>query len=247
MRERPILFSGPMVRASLSGDKTQTRRLVTVPWAKGSRARPYEPYYTDSDGVLKMADEYGDWHTFAERVACPFGAVGDRLYVRETWAALQLSYDYESGHCEEVENLGSIPRTDPRTKDGGVFSRPRYTVAYRSDDRWEARREDRGFDWTPSIHMPRWASRLFLEVTGVRVERLQAITEADAWAEGVAECANALDDAAICARAKAMGACIDDARPSFAALWDSLYGAKPGQSWDDSPWVWVVEFRRVAP
>src|SRR3989344_1821939 len=84
MEERPILFSAPMVRAILAKKKTQTRRLVTVPWKGSSRALPYEPYWVDTDGNLFACDEYGDYHR-AEDVLRPFGGAGDRLWVRETW------------------------------------------------------------------------------------------------------------------------------------------------------------------
>lgn len=97
--------------------------------------------------------------------------------------------------------------------------------------------------WTPSIHMPRAASRILLEIVSVRVERLQDISEADCWAEGIEMVDGLLDDLAIIHLAKQMGRSFEDAAPTYAALWESINGAG---SWDANPWVWVVEFKRVA-
>ena len=211
--ERPILFSSPMVRAILAGRKTQTRRLVKWSGAFGFEA----PVGYDvamlpdgSAGVGKAGRVYG-------HQTCPY-AVGDLLWVRETWA---------------------VPGRAPRSTN---TMPPGLPVLYRADP------DPRfyGFDamspwvWRPSISMPRWASRLTLRVTGVRVERLQAISEADAWAEGMAEVDP--DEAAVCARAKEIGCCMDDPQATFAALWDSINGKRA--AWADNPWVWVVSFAR---
>ena len=94
----------------------------------------------------------------------------------------------------------------------------------------------------PGIHMPRWACRLVLEITGVRVERLQDISGADCWAEGIEECDGSLDEVEICRLAKTMGRTFEDPQPTYAALWEQINGAG---SWLANPWVWVVEFRRA--
>lgn len=113
-------------------------------------------------------------------------------------------------------------------------------IEYRASE-WE--RDGDGGGWSPSIHMPRWASRIVLEITGVRVERLQEITEIDAQAEGVLEMDGQLNDLALVRRAKAIGECVEDGRVWFAELWDSINGKRA--SWESNPWVWVIEFRRV--
>lgn len=180
MKERPILFSGEMVRAILDGRKTQTRRVVKFDWC-GS-----------ANGLLHQA-------SFDPAYKCPYGKVGDRLWVRETWAKLL------SGRIWYRADGHSI-------NDGG---------------------------WRPSIHMPRWASRITLEITGVWVERLQAIGQNDAFREGVRRAAdgrwfNYAPD----------GPTHNSARGSFISLWESING--PG-SWDANPWVWVIEFKRIQP
>ena len=182
MKERPMLFSAPMVRAILDGRKTVTRRIV--------KARDLE--WMDVHQGLREPDN-------AER--CPYGQPGgDRLWVRETWAAPH-AYDHLP------------PRLIPQD------ARIHYAAT-----------EDRGgLLWRPSIHMPRWASRITLEVTGVRVERLRACNEVDAIAEG--------------APWAACGAPQEGShKAGFAQLWEQINGP---DSWDANPWVWVVEFRRL--
>lgn len=211
MKERPILFSGPMVRAILAGTKTQTRRamkpqptdefrVLAVEW--------YSPEYEDRHGELQPGEDifgvYGD----EEGYKCPYGAPGDRLWVRETWRA-----------------PGAVPRSDDPV-------RPGMRIEYRAD---EDHATD-GFTWRPSIFMPKWACRLVLEIVGVRVERLQTISEADALAEGIA-----FDK-------QWEGYGIDggrffhcsDPRRSYEQLWESINGEG---SWDANPWVWVIEFK----
>ncbi len=211
MREHPILFSSPMVRALLRevGPKTQTRRVVTVPFGQGKRYVPWDPYYADFDGCLMFQDQYGDWHDFEKDAHCPYGSIGDRLWVRETFRVLP-SYDDEGKSIDNIQ--------------------------YRAD----GHKAISGWSWTPSIHMPRWASRITLEITGVRVERLRDISKEDAKAEGVMQ--------------TPFGSwIIDDGWTNttfnvgpinvFADYWDSIY-AKRGQGWADDPWVWRIEFRK---
>ena len=149
MKERPILFSGEMVRAILDGRKTQTRRPVTVPWRGSKRVAPYEPCYIENDSELMARDRYGDWHRMVDYMH-PYGIPGDRLWVRETWR----QYDRRN-ECECYDFC---------------YCPPTGTVIYRSD------RDDDEVKWRPSIHMPRWASRITLEVTDVRVEHVQEIS-----------------------------------------------------------------------
>ena len=218
MKERPILFNAPMVRALLAGTKTQTRRAAKLPvvGAEGSV----------SEVVPSLLPNRGDLWDFRRMldnpmaVRCPYGQPGDRLWVRESWSPDPPDVDgwgYTAwAGCREGQIAGVPER----------FRHPRF-CNYAAD--WL----HGPIRWTPSIHMPRWASRITLEVTGVRVERLQDISEADAQAEGWTRRPEVSTDPQVHKEA---------ARDWFMDLWESING--PG-SWDENPWVWVIEFRRL--
>lgn len=220
MAEHPILMNAPMVRATLAGTKTQTRRLVKpkrLPdghWMVETRGTRHELTHWDND----QAD--------TSPIACPYGQPGDRLWVRESTEA-----DYD-------------------TYDAVVLARycaDRATVMYTDEDDGEpiqaAAHWDYPRDVRPSIHMKREQARITLEITRVRVERLQDIGEADAVAEGVAPqptCRPDDDTAAFSRIGRVHGDSFPIAR--YAALWEHING--PG-SWAANPWVWVVEFKRA--
>lgn len=186
MKERPILFSAPMVRAILAGTKTQTRRVAKVFAGRD-----------DLNGILRR---------FPNQMGCPYGQPGDRLWVRETFMHEPADYCWEASV--------SIP------------CRPASTV-YRADFPDSVP----GEGWKPSIHMPRNLSRITLEVTGVRVERLNDISEADARAEGVRSNRDTLAETGFAT-----------CRDAFRDIWESINGTG---SWQANPWVWCIEFRRV--
>lgn len=226
--ERPILFSGPMVRGILDDRKTKTRRVVKA------------DYGLDVETIALEARK--------SQVACdcPYGQPGDRLWVRETWQTLSLDYDYESGHCDGWEEADPEAVRRWKQSEQGDWGKPPYCVTYAADGGWDAHKGDRGFNWRPSIFMPRWASRLTLEITEVRVERLQSISESDAVAEGVL-CPDCGDnnwrevggEAVQCPHPHC-----GDGQALFRELWDDLNG-KRGYGWDANPWVWVIGFRRI--
>lgn len=207
-KERPILFTGQEVRATLEGRKTQARRVV-----QGSPIRVTTFIGRDNNPTNEFGLHLAHERVIEKHVPCPYGQPGDRLWVKETWA-----------HYQTVNRI--------RKTDGRSFSEVSDGLAgYRADgyDTIEDFRkhvqmmsgcdleavEIRGDRWRPSIFMPRWASRLTLEVTGVRVERLQEISEREARAEGY-----------------------ESARAFMAGDWAS----KKAES---NPWVWVIEFKRV--
>ena len=201
MTDRPILFSAPMVRALLAGTKTQTRRAVKL-----------KAWHTVEE---RDNGQHWPWMYDGERNAdywlpCPYGQPGDRLWVRETWMDLQ-------GTGVEHRDLA------------GKLQRYSYAADTPPGSYGDETRKDFGLKWRPSIHMARIVSRITLEVTGVRVERLQDISEADAKAEGVS--------------AKHTADADYTAREAYSVLWEQING--PG-TWDANPWVWVVEFKRAA-
>lgn len=197
MKERPILFSSPMVRAILDGSKTMTRRAV-----KG-----YAQEWLSDDGFTPefVADP--------KNHLCPYGKPGDRLWCRETWSAFD-------GNAIRYA-ADNVTRVFP-------VSWPQSAAIHGLHARHGNKRR-------PSIHMPRWASRILLEIVSVRVERLQDISEDDARAEGIA-----VDGNGHAVRDDAYN--YGSARTAFAELWESINGAG---SWAANPWVWVAEFRRV--
>ena len=209
IKERPILFSAPMVRAILDGRKSQTRRICKV------AERHALSFVVDADKTGYFGDEEGE-----VVFPCPYGKIGDRLWVRETWHTI---FDNELFDGEKFGKQKSACIADnqgfmPVCKDG---------IVYRADVPNLI-----GARWTPSIYMPRWASRILLEVTNVRVERLQDISEEDAKAEGV----QITDEYTGCADD------IDSHAHAYKFLWDSTNGKG---SWDLNPFVWVIEFRRI--
>jgi len=213
VRERPILFSAPMVRAVIEGRKTQTRRCIKLTngvfmqhdfWPSDHQKAPFE-----GNWPVKIYD------TGEEAVRCPYGIPGDRLWVRETFAP----------HPQSNETVFYKATVDIE-KGFPVWSGP----------------------WRPSIYMPRWASRILLEITDVSVQRVQEISEEDAEAEGIE-------------RSKWEYSCtpyknymrgadgysqMDHSAPtaSFMSLWDSI-NAKRGFGWAENPWVWAISFRRL--
>lgn len=214
MTERPIIFSGPMVRAILSGAKTQTRRVVKPQPLSGlgymmGYARQY---------AIQVGEDWPD--DARDRVTCPYGVPGDRLWVRESWTRVpQSAYWHDSSvpHCRDGEDW----------------------IIYRAG--WE--RSNPGVGWHPSIHMPRWASRITLEVTDVRVERVQDISEADVIAEGITH-HDGLDVGHSGFRYSTDSPVYATAKAAYAALWDKI-NRKRGYGLDVNPWAWVVEFERL--
>jgi hypothetical protein len=213
MAERPILFSAPMVRAILSGAKTQTRRVVKHVPMLGEPLRWCASAAAQEPGWVHIV---GDYRRFS-----PYGEPGDKLWVRETWRAWERNSDCLD-HIWFRADDAKIPI--PCTQEAGDFVVGNF-------DRWH-----------PSIHMPRWASRITLEVTGVRVERLTAISEEDARAEG-APTGQMMPMLVNGEKATGM---IMDPRRAFAALWDSINGKREGCSWEANPFCWVISFKRVA-
>jgi hypothetical protein len=209
VKERPILFSGPMVLAILDGRKTQTRRIIKPQpkhdqfelcnFAKSKVARDGTSYPAE-DERFGICDVDGEWS-----IECRHKRVCDRMWVRETWAPL-CDFDLEFGAMYRADNYPSDKVVD--------------------------------FKWKPSIHMPRWASRITLEITGVRVERLQDVSEADAMAEGCERIElgpHEVHGMGVHPMTSTYGA-------AFADLWERINGF---DSWDANPWVWVIEFRRI--
>lgn len=216
MKERPILFSAPMVIAILGGAKTQTRRVV--------KHQPIQctelPFILFPQSKNEAIEQTGYiWPNAKDQILalCPYGQPGDRLWVREAWST-HACFD-------------SVSPATLTTR----------SIHYLADGKVETGKG------RPSIHMPRWASRISLEITGVRVERLNRISESDAMAEGVEAVrvsetdfryVDYLRDGKIHEKEATTGTAIK----SYASLWESING--PG-SWEANPWVWVVEFKRI--
>lgn len=196
MTDRPILFSAPMVRAILNGNKTQTRRVIAREWLQRSN-------------VLNM-------ELVNQTVRCQYGRVGDRLWVREKWA-IQTDLGLPLSSPQPIEYIADIKSLD-QIED--------YTVK-------------------PSIHMPRWASRITLEITNVRVERVRDISETDAWGEGIERLTDFGDNVNFASWRDDIGYHnFPTAREAYRNLWDTI-NAKRGYGWDANPFVWVVEFKVV--
>lgn len=255
MKERPIIFNGAMVYAILSGQKTQTRRPVKpqpasrdgilpidafafMPhkeypdlWVIQSKKMGVEQYRKSCPGADADAVEY--W-----RARCPFGDVGDRLWVRET---------------HHVPG-GYLSKNDVQEISEGISTPETFGVLYRAD---MPKMYPCDGGWAPSIHMPRWASRITLEIVGIRVERVQNISGVDAMAEGLKTISK---DGG---KTYKHGIPDQDGWPGsddngwewqewetdpvkfYYKLWDSIYADK--HPWKDNPWVWVIEFKRVMP
>lgn len=239
-KERAMLLSAPMVRAVLDGTKTQTRRVM--------RPQPEESWSQHRDGPRESLGwswphRSGTHIPIGERLLahCPFGQSGDRLWVRETWRyagwtedgipKIEYAADGRTKFCHRVpeewcERLEDI---------WAELSKPsNYGIDGRAADR----------HWRPSIHMPRWASRITLEITDVRAERLLDIREAGALAEGIIKHRRGgwhwEQPPAGIERSNHFG--WRDPRFAFSVLWEMINGA---DSWRANPWVWVIEFRRA--
>jgi len=212
-----------MVRAILAGRKTQTRRIVK--WGS-AHMHGCSPMCCGADGYDTVTDRTiirVAWtpKTLAMLVN-PYGQPGDRLWVRENWQAWdRISHEYDEAEPWDKDRRGGLTFAQYYAEHG----RP-HKVTYEADPEYSG-------PWNPSIHMPRWASRITLEITGVRVERLQEISGDDAIQEGIGP---AQDDTAT----------DEDVanRTAYAGLWEQING--PG-SWNANPLVWVVEFKRVTP
>ncbi|HFE4486415.1 TPA: hypothetical protein ACF23Z_004790 [Klebsiella pneumoniae] len=230
--ERGMIFNGEMVRALLDGRKTQTRRPIKWKQTRFTEIGEREdgskwPWSEDAEHACDF------WHP------CPFGAVGDRIWVRETWATLGnedgCCVDWEGNLCKGDERSAArIYRAscEQRPGDYGLWSIP-------DDAYWKPHTKEHKFEgaWRPSIHMPRWASRILLEITDVRVERLNAISQEDAQAEGME-----LTGWRPTYSDPDSGGEVMTPYDNFAELWSSIYGEG---SWKADPWVWVIKFKRI--
>ncbi|HDZ9708888.1 TPA: morphogenetic protein [Klebsiella pneumoniae] len=210
MKERGMIFNGEMVRALLDGRKTQTRRIMAP-----QPADDIERCIFPNPEAIGWKSSLRHKHGSTTAHFCHYGKPGDRIWVRETFQGPLFDYDLMDSYC----------------KDPTPFEKPEFCV-YKADGVAAPEFYDANDElhccWRPSIHMPRWASRILLEITDVRVERLQSITLGD-----------------IC---KEVGCGLYDFRPAtygfqvWEELWKSIYGA---ENWLANPWVWVIEFKRV--
>ena len=224
MKERGMIFNADMVRAILDGRKTQTRRIMKPqpePCPRGGHWWPSNVFKTMLHVEEEMQNGQGGWGGLVGD-ACPFGDVGDRIWVRETFCPVD---DTQYGGEKWVDYRAT----------------PKFEASHPAG--WDCAPNDaEALKWRPSIHMPRWASRILLEITVVRVERLNAISEEDAEAEGIdmealydsQDCYDCIADHNMTGRPTVTGA--------FKYLWESIYGE---ESWKANSWVWVISFKRV--
>ncbi|HGY3195379.1 TPA: hypothetical protein ACNVUS_000226 [Citrobacter freundii] len=219
MKERGMIFNGEMVRAILDGRKTQTRRIMAIQpehselglrrVIDSKNGRDNGKYFwsqSDARGLKMRSKVFG----------CPYGEVGDRIWVRETYQGPLFDYEHMESYLE----------------DSSKFEKPEFCV-YRADGNPAPEFYDADDNlhcgWHPSIHMPRWASRITLEITDVRVERLRDLSEDDAKSEGIKPPSGGVLPGW-------------EYRINFRDLWMSIYGA---DNWESNPWVWVIEFKVV--
>lgn len=243
MKERGMIFNGEMVRAILDGRKTQTRRIVKgVPSSHDFHGWVMSSTSAKDEGKACWAVGKSPLLNHPIRIRCPFGEVGDRIWVRETWGVVSHELD-EDGRIQPWSP--DRPATDIHEMPFGNGYYSGHAI-YAADGDFTCGDDD-GYEdgrscWKPSIHMPRAACRILLEVTGVRVERLNGISETDAEAEGIdmealfdsQDCYDCIADHNMTGRPTAKGA--------FKYLWESIYGE---EGWKSNPWVWVIEFKRV--
>lgn len=215
MKWHPILFQADMVRAVLDGRKTQTRRVIKPPPGPNDI---FTGWLANTAVWRELGQLYGVTRKDMQR-KCPYGVPGDRLWVREKWQKIHseadIFYYADESFTRHIDQ-------EPWFESDWAKPKPRHYAR-------------------PSIHMPRWASRLSLEVVTVRVERVQEISEEDAWHEGVDTRSEYAELAVRLHGDKGSITACD----YFHELWDSINGKNPGRSWADNPWVWCVSFRRV--
>lgn len=278
IKERPILFSGPMVLAILEGRKTVTRRTLANQMSAGWHLHPEHQLGTITSGnskksrfgaIIRREISEGSGKFEHHVIPCPYGEAGDRLWVRETWGVVSHTWN-ERG--DMVDWVPDRPATAIRELH---FGRGYYSghVIYAADGGHEWAGDDDGGGesrsaWHPSIHMPRAACRILLEITAVRIERLQDITDEQAIAEGcfftdygrvcghggsgwkeVGDCPapeqhHPQRNGWMWDKTTSHEQCLTAARWAFGNLWESVNGP---ESWDANPWVWVVEFKQVMP
>lgn len=255
VKTRPIMFSDPMVTAILEGRKTQTRRVVKPQpiWHPESHVKFAEPgkFYVCPDAlpttrdvglVIAHCEARGVTRHMGQQAFiqdfCPYGTPGDRLWVREAWRTWERPADCVDGILFRVNHGEFYPIEDTRE----------------AADRWvEAHDNGRyGEKWRSRLFMPRWASRITLEITRVRVERVQDISEADAIAEGCQSHYCSPEDTASCAPGtpeRALAEVLEGgfltAKHDFIERWRWINGKRPRCAWTDNPWVWAIDFKRV--
>lgn len=233
-KERPILFSGPMVRAILDGRKTATRRALS---ARDLKEIDYAVRLGECHALPAEGDSMHPNDTSYYAELCRFGLPGDRLWVRETW----LEDPEDDGSWAYTQYMGC--KGSPLSDIPKRFQKPEHCIFRASWDGPALR-------WRPSIHMPRWASRILLEITDLRVERLQdGEGETDSESRYVAEGIHRIhhgDGEHYYHPFKSEPGPGNWADPfdAWRELWVSINGA---DSWNTNPWVWVVEFKRVQP
>ena len=214
MKERGMIFNGEMVRAILGGRKTQTRRPIKWKQTRFTEIGEREdgskwPWSEDAEHACDF------WHP------CPFGAVGDRIWVREAFRVHSRATDVATLVYKASERNSWTEQT--RRVPVAVCNKPATPEK-----------------WTPSLHMPRWASRILLEITDVRVERLNAISEEDATAEGVPPAGSMLPQYP--GTFQTPKGDFATAKDAFQRLWESIYGE---ESWKANGWVWVISSKRI--
>jgi hypothetical protein len=258
--EHPILFTAAMVQAILEGRKTQTRRVIA-----GQLDNP--TFWQHGGYRLAFDIAAGKWGFYyredTERalgsplLRCPYGVPGDRLWVRETWRRTTSTNGLDSIAYRSDDSCFAVLCSDSGEGDPVKVDLRKPMEPFISGT------------WRPSIFMPRWASRITLEITEVRAQRVQEISESDAIAEGIETCfteeemltlpAGSNDwrnylwhgESGITKKAMALSTSqySSFASPvsSYRSLWDSINGHLPGRSWADNPWVWAITFKLVSP
>jgi len=251
MKERPILFNTAMVQAILAGHKTQTRRAVNPQpstehnwhgWIIESTCRNDEGKACWAIGESPLLNK-------PHRVRPPFGKVGDRLWVREAWhdvhplqAAGRFSKEGRAGIPAMNENYRTIYKADGDYPPIWHCENYPFRTLDKSQSTFPDWDQPKGvsFGWRPSIHMPRWACRIILEVTGLRVERLQDISESDAVAEGLNKPIYIKNESGQLTPppGETLLSAFPTAKHWFSTVWNGVY-----ENWSVNPWVWVVEFK----